>query len=107
VCARDTEAVIVKRQLLVQLLLKEVTEIGRRWGVFRGRKKKKTGGEESRLCQTERAGPHTCAGNYSKKTQIIKSKKEGLLRRKKIKSNKKKKTRCARLKVEGLKLSSG
>lgn len=51
VCERETEAVIVKHQLVVQLLLKEVREDG-------------GGGEEkSRVCKTEKTCPHTCTEN--------------------------------------------
>ena len=54
---RETEAVIVKHQLIVQLLLKDVREREEEEG---GRE---TGSREIRVRKTEWASPHDCAGN--------------------------------------------
>ncbi len=60
VCVRETEAVIVKHQLIVQLLLKDVRE-------------REEGNQEERnqsAQKTERASPHNCAENNCKKLKF-------------------------------------
>lgn len=51
-CVRETEAVIVKHQLVVQLLIKDVRE-------------REEGGtnQEEGVQKQKRASPHTCAEN--------------------------------------------
>lgn len=84
-CVRETEAVIVKHQLVVQLLIKDVRE------------REEGGGQIRRRVRKNRKGQvPTPVQKINVKTQNLKKQKRAA-----------EKKRCARLRVEGLKLSSG
>ncbi len=66
-CERETQAAIVKHQLIVQLLLKDVRGEGREEGKGENQEQRNQGAQNRKG-----KSPHTCAEKTTVKTQNLK-----------------------------------